>query len=97
MKYDKYQLESDKKLLLFELKKQLEKLIKLPHATTTFSSHKDFKKGIDLIVAFRDGMPEAYKKQVAVYINNMILKGIAESKEQSGETELANYVKQQIK
>jgi len=56
-----------------------------------------FKKGIDLIVAFRDGMPEAYKKQVAVYINNMILKGIAESKEQSGETELANYVKQQIK
>lgn len=40
-----------KVVLEFELKKQLEKLIKLPHATATFSSHKDFKKGIDLTIS----------------------------------------------
>lgn len=55
-----------------------------------------FKRGIDLIVDFRESIPEAYKSQVNAYINNMVLKGIADKKEKAGETELANYVRSKM-
>ncbi len=55
-----------------------------------------FKRGIDLIVEFRDAMPEAYKQQITAYVNNMVLKGIADKKDKTGETELANYVRSKM-
>ncbi|MBS1564901.1 MAG: M1 family peptidase, partial [Bacteroidetes bacterium] len=39
-----------------------------------------FKKGVDLIVEFRDAIPAAYKNQTTPYINNMILRGISTKK-----------------
>ena len=51
-----------------------------------------FKKGIDLIVEFRNAIPESVKSQTDPYINNVILKGIADKKTKNGETELAEYV-----
>ncbi|HSC40207.1 MAG TPA: M1 family aminopeptidase, partial [Chitinophagaceae bacterium] len=39
-----------------------------------------FKKGVDMIVDFRESIPAAYKNQTTPYINNMILKGIATKK-----------------
>lgn len=56
-----------------------------------------FKRGIDLIVAFRDEIPEAYKAQIVAYINNLVLKNIADKKEKSGDIEMADYVKSKIK
>lgn len=56
-----------------------------------------FKRGIDLIVAFRDEIPEAYKAQLVAYINNLVLKNIADKKEKSGDVEMAEYVKSKIK
>lgn len=50
-----------------------------------------FKKGIDLIVAFRNAIPESVKGQTDPYINNVILKGIADKKTKNGENELAEY------
>lgn len=50
-----------------------------------------FKKGIDLIVEFRNAIPESVKGQTDPYINNVILKGIADKKTKNGETELAEY------
>jgi aminopeptidase N len=50
-----------------------------------------FKKGIDLIVAFRNAIPESVKGQTDPYINGVILKGIADKKSKNGETELADY------
>lgn len=50
-----------------------------------------FKKGIDLIVAFRNAIPESVKSQTDPYINNVILKGIADKKTKNGENELAEY------
>ena len=37
----------------------------------------NFRKGIDMIVGFRDSMPEHYRKQFDPYFNGMILNGIA--------------------
>ncbi len=55
-----------------------------------------FKKGIDIIVKFRDSIPEAFSDQVLPYLNGMILGGIASAKESAGLTEQAQYVKSKI-
>jgi aminopeptidase N len=56
----------------------------------------DFMKGIDMIVRFRDTIPEQYRQQVAPYFNGMILNGIATSKQSKGMTEQAEYVKSKL-
>jgi aminopeptidase N len=38
------------------------------------------KKGVDIIVRFRDAIPEPYNKQTDALINNVILKGLADKK-----------------
>ncbi len=56
----------------------------------------NFKKGVDLIVKFRDSMPESYRSRVAGYINGMILNRILSAKKSAGQTDMADYVKSQI-
>jgi aminopeptidase N len=56
----------------------------------------NFRKGIDMIVSFRDTIPQQYRQQILSYFNGMILNGIASSKEKSGLTEQAEYVKSKI-
>jgi aminopeptidase N len=56
----------------------------------------NFRKGIDMIVRFRDSIPEIYRQQVEQYFNGMILPGIAASKESAGLKEQAEYVKTKI-
>lgn len=57
---------------------------------------KNFRRGIDMIVKFRDTIPEAYASQVKPYINGMILNGIATAKQNMGLTDQANYVKSKL-
>jgi aminopeptidase N len=57
---------------------------------------ENFRKGIDLIVEFRDAIPEEFSEQILPYLNGMILNGIASSKQQAGLTEQADYVKSKI-
>jgi aminopeptidase N len=57
---------------------------------------ENFKKGIDMIVSFRESIPEQYRQQVIFYFNSIILNGIASSKEKAGMTEQAEYVKSKI-
>jgi aminopeptidase N len=56
----------------------------------------NFRRGIDMIVRFRDSIPEQYRQQVEAYLNEMILRGIATSKESAGKKEQAEYVKSRI-
>jgi len=56
----------------------------------------NFKKGIDMIVRFRDTIPEPYQQQVASYFNGMILNGIAASKQSMGLNEQADYVRSKM-
>ena len=55
-----------------------------------------FKKGIDMIVSFRDTIPLQYRQMIAPYLNGMILNGIASSKQSKGMTEEADYVKSKL-
>ncbi len=55
-----------------------------------------FEKGIDMIVSFRDTIPEQFRDQVLPYLNGMILNGIAASKESDSMTEQADYVRSKL-
>ncbi len=57
---------------------------------------ENFRKGIDMIVRFRDTIPEEYASQVRSYINGFVLYGIAGAKAKMGLTEQADYVKSKI-
>jgi hypothetical protein len=52
----------------------------------------DFRKGIDMIVSFRDSIPEQKGNVYLSFINGMILNGIATAKKSSGILEQADYV-----
>ncbi|MCX6329628.1 MAG: M1 family aminopeptidase [Bacteroidia bacterium] len=56
----------------------------------------NFRKGIDMIVSFRDSVPEEYRQEILSYFNGMILNGIATSKQKAGLTEQEEYVKSKI-
>ncbi len=76
-----------------------EKFSKLELFTNYLKRIKDtdkFRKGIDIIVSFRDTIPEEYKEEVIPYFNGMILNGIATSKQSEGLTEQANYVRSKL-
>jgi aminopeptidase N len=51
-----------------------------------------FKKGIDLIVEFREAIPQGYRAQTDPYFNFKILGDIIKAKKQKGENELAEMV-----
>ncbi|HEY4150817.1 MAG TPA: M1 family metallopeptidase [Chitinophagaceae bacterium] len=44
------------------------------------SNTEKFKKGVDIIVDFRESIPATYKAQTSPYINNLVLRGIASKK-----------------
>jgi len=52
----------------------------------------NFKKGIDLIVEFREAIPQGYRVQTDPYFNFKILGDIFKAKKQKGETELVAMV-----
>jgi aminopeptidase N len=51
-----------------------------------------FKKGINLIVEFREAIPQGYRAQTDPYFNFKIFGDILKAKKQKGETELAEMV-----
>jgi aminopeptidase N len=51
-----------------------------------------FKKGIDLIVEFREAIPQGYRAQTDPYFNFKILGDIVKAKKQKGETDLVAVV-----
>jgi len=54
------------------------------------------KHGVDLIVEFREAVPQAFRGQTDPFINNMILKGLATKKANSGQKEQADYINSKI-
>jgi aminopeptidase N len=56
----------------------------------------NFRKGIDMIINFRDSIPAEIGQQLAGYINGMILNGIANAKQSAGLTAQADYVKAKL-
>ena len=56
------------------------------------SDETKFKKGIELIVAFREAIPEGYKSQTNPYFNLKVLGSILKAKKQKGEENLVKIV-----
>lgn len=56
----------------------------------------NFKKGVDIIVKFRDELPQSIRVQTDPYINGMLLKGLIDKKESGGAKEMAEYVKSKL-
>lgn len=54
------------------------------------------KKGVDLIVAFRDEVPAAFQGQTNPFINGVILKELINRKSAAGLTEQADYIKSKL-
>jgi aminopeptidase N len=55
-----------------------------------------FTRGIDMIVHFRDTIPQQYRQMLDPYLNGMILSSIASNKQSKGLTEQADYVKSKL-
>ncbi|MDE3237165.1 MAG: M1 family metallopeptidase [Bacteroidota bacterium] len=54
-----------------------------------------FKKGVDMIVSFREKIPDAYKQQTNPFINNF-LTGLKAKKEAAGAKDFADYVQSKL-
>ena len=54
------------------------------------------KRGVDEIVRFRDAIPKESRADTDPFINNYILKQIADKKQYDGLTEQANYIRSKI-
>ena len=53
------------------------------------------KKGVDLVVKFRESIPQAYRNQTDGFINNS-LSGLATKKAAAGQQDQADYIKSKI-
>jgi aminopeptidase N len=76
-----------------------EKLMSMQPFSNYLKRIKDtdkFKRGIDIIVRFRDTIPGEYAEEFQSYFNGMILSGIATAKKSQGLTEQEEYVKSKI-
>ena len=56
----------------------------------------NFKKGIDLIVEFREAIPGSVRNQTDPFINDMILKGLANKKKAQGLQEHVDYINSKL-
>ena len=54
------------------------------------------KEGVDLIVEFREAVPQAFRAQTDPFINNMVLKGLANKKQTAGLKNQADYINSKI-
>jgi aminopeptidase N len=61
------------------------------------SNQQKVREGVGLIVDFKNSIPDQYKDQLNPYINNVILKGIADKRAAKGEKELADWIMTQAK
>ena len=55
-----------------------------------------FKRGIDLIVAFRESIPQTYRLQSDPYFNAKILGEILKAKKKSGQQNLVDIISSQL-
>ena len=75
----------------FELTQQLADML------GRISNTEKVKEGVGLIVEFRNSIPEQYREQINPYINNVLLKGIADKRKARGEADLAAWIMEQMK
>lgn len=61
-----------------------------------FNNSEKFKKGIDMIISFRDAIPASYQNQTTPFFNNIVLQGILTQKTAALKGNNAEAIQQQI-
>jgi aminopeptidase N len=56
----------------------------------------NLKRGVDMIVKFREAIPQAFRNQTDPFINNIVLKGLATKKQSAGLTDQADYINSKL-
>jgi aminopeptidase N len=87
VKYKKLGLSQDK----FNMTQQMADML------GRISNQQKVREGVGLIVDFKNSIPDQYKDQLNPYLNNVILKGIADKRAAKGEKELADWIMTQAK
>ena len=82
-KYESYNMQSSEKFFRTDAFAQL--LIKTKEETK-------FKRGIDLIVAFRESVPQDYRAQTDPFFNGKILGEILKAKKKNGQQNLVDII-----
>lgn len=75
------------------------KFDKLPIFANFLEKVKDtdkVKKGVDMIIEFRNAIPSAFRSQTDPFINNILLKGLANKKQAAGMKDQADYINSKI-
>lgn len=85
-KFGKLGLSNEKFMMVPQMGEMLGKL----------SNQDKVKAGVDMIVEFRNSIPEQYRAQTDPYIN-AALKGIADKRAAKGEKELSDYITGKMK
>ncbi len=62
---------------------------------TKVKNTEKFKRGVDLLIQFKETIPQAYRKQTDPYFDNA-LNGVAAQKEASGMQDQADYIKTKV-
>lgn len=75
---------------------KFEKLQPFANYLAKVQSTERLKKGVDMIVKFREAVPSAFRNQTDPFINNVILKGLAGKKQTAGLTEQADYINSKL-
>ena len=85
-RFDKLPFGNEKFMILQPFANYLKKI----------KNDENFRKGVDMIVNFRDTIPQQYRQMLSPYLNGMVLNGIASSKQSSGMKEQADYVRSKL-
>jgi aminopeptidase N len=62
---------------------------------TKVKSTDRLKRGVDLLIQFKEAIPQAYRKQTDPYFDNA-LSGVAEQKQSAGLQDQAEYIKTKV-
>jgi aminopeptidase N len=76
-----------------------EKFDEFPQFAAMLLKVKDleqFRKGVDALVRFRDGIPASQKEEISKLLNDNFLKPIGERKQAAGMKDQADYILSKI-
>jgi aminopeptidase N len=77
-------------------REKLEAMFPLVRFLAKVTDPEKFRKGVDMLVKFRDEIPQAYRSSTDPYINGLALTALANKKASMGAKEMADYVKSKI-
>ncbi|HMI64287.1 MAG TPA: M1 family aminopeptidase [Puia sp.] len=74
---------------------KFEMVLPFTNMLTKVKNTEKFKRGVDLLIQFKEAIPQAYRKQTDAYFDNA-LNGVAAQKQAGGLQDQAEYIKTKV-